>query len=158
MAKNIWQTEPFARLVRAQNRAVRGDKSVFNELVELLGSPVPYVRHGAASALGSLGDKRAIEYLLPLLRDSSYMGEGTPFIGTATDDRFSVAGGASQGLWLLGDAAVPALLDALRDPAWRTRRWAVDALGRRRDAHFVEAIANLLADDVRKVRRAASLA
>lgn len=104
METNIWQTEPFIHLKSAQTRALRRDPGAFDELVEFLRSPLPYVRHGAAVSLGSLHDMRAIEYLVPLLADSAYIGEGTPIIGNPDDDRFSVACGSSQGQFYVGDS------------------------------------------------------
>jgi hypothetical protein len=158
MAESISQPDPIARLVSAENRAMRGDPTVFTELVELLVSPNSYIRSSAASTLGQLRDPRAIRWLLPLLHDGADIDAGTASGSRRHSERRSVAHGAAYGLYLLGDPAVPALLEATRDSDWRARYWAIDALSRRREARLTEPIGSALADPVSMVRRAAALA
>jgi HEAT repeat protein len=77
------------------------------------------VRHAAARALGG-GGKRAIEPLIGLWR--IYREERKLEDGTIHLD-------AAASLSRIGNAATPALIEALSDPEWRVRYHATLALG-----------------------------
>jgi len=94
----------------------------------------------AALALGELGDRRAVEHLLPLARSKSYSLRLT----------------AIEALGLLGDArAAGAVMAALNVDDARTRATAADALGRIGDRQATPAVIDLLDDASESVRLAA---
>jgi HEAT repeat protein len=86
----------------------------FPTLVHLLGDPEAEVRAKAATALGRLGDRRAIEYLLEhLLTDPS------PFVRARIATSLGLFGGTQ---------VVDSLVRSLGDSAWWVRMRSVEAL------------------------------
>jgi len=101
------------------------------------------LRARAASALGKLGDKRAVEPLINALKD---------------EDR-SVRSSASGALGRLGDPrAVEPLIAALKDQDKYVRRSAASALGRLGDKRAVEPLIAALKDKDAGVRRSVAWA
>ena len=89
------------------------------------------VRSAAAEALGSLGDKRAVD----------------PLIKALTDDNWMVRRNAAWALGRLGDArAVDPLIAALADDYWRVRENAAGALGQLDDQRAVDPLITASAD------------
>ncbi len=100
------------------------------------------VRAAAASALGSIGDKRSIPDLEAALRDES-----------------NVRCRAVMALGTIGNAAsLPALFAMLKDPVPQVRYHAVSALVKVGDKRAIEPLAVLLDDDDATVRRVVELA
>ncbi|MFQ6130530.1 MAG: HEAT repeat domain-containing protein [Armatimonadota bacterium] len=114
-------------------------------LIEELGNEMKLVRAGVATALGNIGDERALRPLQDCLKDADFdvRAKAAEALG-AFDDRRAVESllrllaseteldrrGAAVGLGRLGDkAAVPALLAALADGRWEVRWRAAVALG-----------------------------
>jgi HEAT repeat protein len=83
-------------------------------LIQLLRHPDSFAYSGAASALGDLGDPRAVEPLLEIL----------PYAAPGADQSI---------IWALGKIgdkrALTPLLDRLVTGDWRERSWAASALG-----------------------------
>ncbi len=111
------------------------------------------VKSAAADTLGHIGDARAVPALIKLFKDTSKIVRETA--GTA--------------LVYIGDAAIPALLDTLRDPHFVVRCHGVRALGGMTtdyqmgrawttDRRVVEALVTALQDDDRAVREDATIA
>ncbi len=111
------------------------------------------VKSAAAGTLGRLGDARAVPVLVKLFKDTSKIVRETA--GTA--------------LVAVGEAAIPALLDTLRDPHFVVRCHGVRALGGMttdyqmgrawtKERRVVEALVGALKDDDRAVREDATIA
>lgn len=100
-----------------------------------------FVRRYAASALGTLGDVRAVEPLLQTLADPSD----------------AVRMGAATALGKIGDArAVEPLLHALADSSFYVRQYTAKALGEIGDGRAVEPLLQTLRDENGDVRRRAA--
>ena len=104
----------------------------FEELVEKLTSETAsYSRRSAISALGRLGDERAVEPLVSALQD---------------EDRY-IRREAAKALGELGSpAAIEPLIAALGDPEGYVRRNAITALGVIGDERVIETLKQLLED------------
>ncbi|MGZ8397891.1 MAG: HEAT repeat domain-containing protein [Gemmatimonadales bacterium] len=88
----------------------------FPSLVRSLGDPADEVRGKAATALGRLGDRRAVGYLLEHL-----LTDPAPFV------RARIASALSQ---FSGPEVIDCLVRALNDPAWWVRMRSIEALER----------------------------
>jgi HEAT repeat protein len=105
-----------------------------------LGDSAPKARETAIGALSSLGDVRAVEPLIAVLKD------GDEFVRTA----------AAEALGKLGDArAVEPLVAALKDGDEFVRTAAAEALGELGDVRAVEPLVAALKDEEVNVRKAA---
>jgi len=123
----------LARLAGEPNDAVRGeviltlgrsrDPRALEALVDGLSRREPAVRRGAATALGALGDRRAVPFLLLILR---------------TDKDLPLVLAATRSLGQLGDARAAAPLtailrerrEALSPAVWRqAAAWSLGAIG-----------------------------
>lgn len=107
--------------------------STFEELVEILANEAEpsYSRRSAISALGRLGDERAIEPLVSALQDK---------------DRY-LRREAAKALGELGSsAAIGPLIKALEDSEEYVRRSAITALGVLGDARAIEPLEQMLED------------
>lgn len=115
---------PLLRTLRDRNDILRYSAAValgrirrpaLPVLIEALGSDHPWVREGAAQALGAIRDKQAVPELIRVLGDrKSYVRQA-----------------AAWTLGVIGDEqAVPFLLKALDDEDENVRRYAVSALRR----------------------------
>ena len=91
-----------------------GAPRAFPSLVRALGDPEDEVRAKAASALGRLGDRRAVGYLLEHL-----LTDPAPFV------RVRIASALGQ---FGGPEVIDRLVRALGDPAWWVRMRSVEAL------------------------------
>ncbi|MDF3052844.1 MAG: lyase domain protein repeat-containing protein, partial [Geminicoccaceae bacterium] len=100
----------WAANVLGEVRATRA----FPALVRLLGDPEDEVRAKAAAALGRLGDRRAIGYLLEHL-----LTDPAPFV------RVRIAASLGQ---IGGPEVTERLVRSLGDPAWWVRMRSVEAL------------------------------
>ena len=125
-----------------------------------------YVRSNAASVLGEIGDKRAVEPLIKALGDNVYVRyEALPLSGFYTGDRGKISRGAVLkmkkkkpvavivALGKIGDKrAVEPLIELLKDPTIGNRHErlekAVEALGRIGDKRAVEPIIKALHDNI----------
>ena len=109
--------DPNHRPARAWAANVLGEvraQRAFSSLVRLLGDPDDEVRGKAATALGRLGDQRAIGYLMEHL-----LTDPAPFV------RVRIASSLGQ---LGGPQVTERLVRALGDPAWWVRMRSVEAL------------------------------
>lgn len=104
----------------------------FEELVEkLTGETASYSRRSAISALGRLGDERAVDPLVSALQD---------------EDRY-IRREAAKALGELGSpAAIEPLIAALGDSEENVRRNAITALGATGDERAVEPLKQILED------------
>ena len=117
---------------------VAGDIRSVGALVRALCDEDCYVRQEAASALGAMGDPRAVEALIELLEE---------------DDDEDVREEVAWALGKIGDArAVEPLIRALFDTDKDVREEAAWALGRIRDVRAVEPLIQALKDEEEDVR------
>ena len=104
------------------------DPAAVPSLLAGLAIPGCRVRAVVARMLGALGDRRAVEPLIALLKT-----------GECGDVRFNVRAEAAKALGQLGDArAVEPLMASLADDDGATRTSALEALGRLGDQRAVE--------------------
>ena len=99
-------------------------------------------RWSAASALGKIGDARAVEPLIKALKTN----------GDVMRDVVAAA------LSIIGEPVVEPLINALGGKDWSTRLGAADALGRIGDERAVEPLINRLNDRSKYVRAGAARA
>jgi len=151
------------------------DPRAFEPLLHLFQNARGAVQHFAARSLAAQGDPRAVPILLdalpaaandPQLRHAILTGlavlrapEAIPgLIGEFTDpDQSNVAHMAARQVMVFGQAAVPALREALRHPDSRVRQWAVVAFEEmaapeRRKTDAVRWLADALQDESASVR------
>jgi|GEM_PF-429122 len=132
----------------------------------------PHVREHAASALGKIGDERAVEPLIKRLADGDRgvqwsaksalgnMGNSTvePLIEALKDENEGVRRGATSALGKIGDErAVEPLIEALKDENEEVRGGAALALGKFGDERAVEPLIEALKDENKDVRNSATL-
>ncbi len=113
----------------------------FEELINL-GNEDRYVGWAAARKLGELGDPRAVEALITVLRD----------------EHREVRRSAAAALVELGQPAVQPLIAALEDADWDVRQTAAEALGEIGDLRALEPLNLALRDAHSDVRRTAARA
>jgi HEAT repeat protein len=99
------------------------------------------VRYDAAIALGILGDDRAIVPLVSLMQQP--------------DEPSSVDSAAAMGLVRLGNRAVPALVEVLKQGTHSGRGLAASVLGSIGDTRAIEPLTALLASEDESTRIAA---
>ncbi len=110
-------------------------------LLDALRDENPQVRTAAVKALGEIGDPAAVpEVLSTMVKDPS------------GDVRWM----ASAALGKMGAAAVPGLMNALRDEDWKVRRSAAEALWGMAEPAAVPGLMEALCDKNDVVRQAAS--
>lgn len=111
--------------------AAIADDRVLDPLLRALKSHDWIVRMHAAKALGRLKHAASVSPLIPLLQDKVK----------------AVREETSTALALIGEAAIPALLDALGHQEWLVRLHAVEALGKTRSRRAVEPLLSVLFND-----------
>lgn len=107
------------------------DGRVRDPLIRALQSHDWIVRMHAAKALGRIREPESVPPLIPLLQDN------------VKAVREEVSGALAS----IGDAAIPALLDALRHEEWLVRLHAVEALGKAKSRKAVEPLLSTLFND-----------
>jgi HEAT repeat protein len=107
------------------------DDRVLEPLLRALASGDWIVRMHAAKALGRLKNPHSVPALIPLLQDKVK----------------AVREETSTALAAIGEAAIPALVDALRDHEWLVRLHAVEALGKTRSRTAVQPLLAVLFND-----------
>jgi HEAT repeat protein len=126
----------------------------------------PDLRQAATESLGRIGDARAVEPLVRTLDDSSQWVRKSA-AKSLESLRWQPADAAQRARQLvvqekwndavaLGEAAVPPLVNSLASGDSRTRLAVIDALAQIRDPASAEAIAALLQDKNKAIRRAAA--
>jgi HEAT repeat protein len=138
--------ERVDELANERVRRLQRERDVDALIAELRNS-APFgqigVRGWAARALGKLGDPRAVQPLLRLLRE---------------DDNEVVRSTAARSLGQIGDSsAVPALVAALDEESDVVRAWAADSLGRLGARSAARKVTSLLTSPNRVVRQAAAV-
>lgn len=123
--------QPSVQEAASSVLALIADERVLTPLIDALENQDWIVRMHAAKALGRIKDTRAVEPLIPLLQDKVK----------------AVREEATTSLAEIGDAALPSLLDALKNPEWMVRLHAVEALGKSRSADAVEPLLWALFND-----------
>jgi len=104
----------------------------------------PFIRHDAVEALGKIGDHRAVEPLITVLKDKSFFGRKAaaialgeigdsravdPLIGALKDKNEDVRAATAQALGSIGDErALAALQCALNDESEKASLAALNAL------------------------------
>jgi HEAT repeat protein len=127
----------------AQAALEKFGESVVPFFIESLGSASPVTRAGAASALGSIGDTRAVE----------------PVIATLKDENWRVSWNAARTLGHLKNRqAVGPLLQALEHPNVNVRSAAASSLGSIGDVRAIEPLIDTLTDEEPWVRADAARA
>ena len=112
------------------------DPSTFDDITNvLLDDPKIEVRQAAARALGDTEHPAALPYLLEALHDSFWWYERE----YASADLLSA-------IEKMGVAAVPALIDALKDKEGAVRKFAASLLGKLGDPRAMEALGMALYD------------
>ena len=130
-----------------------------------------HVRRAAATALGQLGDPRAVNPLIRALNDSDSGVRGAaatalgqlgdtravnPLITVIQNDEWSVREAAVAALGNIGAHAVGPLIAALHDQDEYVRRAAAGALGQIGDPRAVKALISALDDESAAARQAAA--
>jgi hypothetical protein len=138
------------------------------DLIELLKDENSEVRWGATIALGEIGDKRSIDPLVMSLRDyDKYVRYGAALSlemlgwnppGDEEKAFFFVGKQNWKEVTSMGDSAVPALANILRDRHNSVRIKAVDILGELRSPRAIPFLMQSLADADSEVRWRAVLA
>jgi len=144
--QNWWRWNPENRTTPGEQAAsalVAIGGRAFDALLATLRHNAWVARRNAAWALGALDDVRAVEALVPLMKDAE-------------------PGVREQAAWALGAlddrSAVPALIDGLKDPDARVRRQSAWAAGAIDDRRAVDPLIAVLRDRDRTVREQASWA
>ncbi len=122
-------------------RTDNGDSAAVPGLVDALQDEDARIRSAGAKVLGQIGDAAAVA---PLLR----------VLGHERDD--NVRWAATGALAVIGAAAVPGLVDALRDDDWKVRRSAAEALWAMGEPAAVPGLVEALLDKSDVVRQAAA--
>jgi HEAT repeat protein len=107
------------------------DGRVLDPLMAALKSHDWIVRMHAAKALGRIHDPKCVPGLIPLLQDKVK----------------AVREEVSGALAAIGEAAVPALLEALTHSEWLVRLHAVESLGKTKSSQAVEPLLSTLFND-----------
>lgn len=107
------------------------DSRVLDPLIRALTSPDWIVRMHAAKALGRIRHPDAVSALIPLLQDKVK----------------AVREEVSSALAAIGDAAMPALLEALAHQEWLVRLHAVESLGKSKSPQAVEPLLAVVFND-----------
>ena len=120
---------------------VRIGSPAVEPLILALTNPLWRIRHGAAYALGEIGDPRAVESLISVLGDSDWhvRGEAAGALGSIRDP-----------------IAVEYLTPLLVDSDWLVRKGVVKALGNIGGSRVVEPLTGALRDKDKDVRKAAA--
>ncbi|HEY5901195.1 MAG TPA: HEAT repeat domain-containing protein [Anaerolineales bacterium] len=140
--------EPGVRASAIPALAALRDLAAFEAITDLLlDDPLIEVRQAAARALGSLRDPAALPSLMQALHDSFWWYE-----------REAAAADLLESIQATGEAAVPLLITALRDPEGAVRRYAAILLGRLGDSRALEPLALALYDLHHDVGEAAARA
>jgi HEAT repeat protein len=111
--------------------ATIADDRVLDPLLRALASHDWIVRMHAAKALGRLANPLSVPRLIPLLHDKVK----------------AVREEAAAALAAIGEASVPALLEAMRHQEWLMRLHAVEALGKTRSSSAVEPLLGVVFND-----------
>ncbi|NSW75431.1 MAG: HEAT repeat domain-containing protein [Candidatus Atribacteria bacterium] len=145
------------------------DPRVTESLLEALQHDIPQVRMGAAYTLGEIGDIRAVEPLITVLREDQEERVRTqaahalgrlgdkravkPLIEALKDREHSVRYAAIMALWELeAKEAIPYLIQALHDEHPSVREIAAWVLGEMGDSRVVESLLASLSDEDPSVR------
>ncbi len=107
------------------------DHRILDQLLEALENQNWIVRMHAAKALGRVRHARAVEFLTPLLQDKVK----------------AVREEAVQTLGVLGDGALPQLLESLKHAEWVVRLHSVEALGKIKSPECVGPLLHVLFND-----------
>ncbi|HPZ07926.1 MAG TPA: HEAT repeat domain-containing protein [Candidatus Eremiobacteraeota bacterium] len=135
----------------------------FEDLVtSLTGNSIPYIRKYAATKLGDLGDKKAIEYLLVGIRDENVevrmasakslgqLGDESlveRLIHTLNESNEYLRAQTLDVLVGMGALSVSPLINSLKSNTWMLQYCAVKALARIKDSRSIKALIELLEDD-----------
>jgi len=148
--------EPLLKLLEEENSQLRPDiilvlgnlgyTEILGEVCEILinkGNSAK-LRIDAAGALGNMRDERAIESLKKVFLDSTD--------NASTLDDKSVRECVTTALVQFGKRVLPLFLEALKNPDWRTRRFAADGLRELGDSRAVEPLIEATKDLDNSVR------
>jgi HEAT repeat protein len=162
---------PLVSILKDRDRSVREAAmaalaSIGEPSVEAVGGcladPDLSVQEAASAVLASIADDRVLEPLLRALRSSDWIvrmhatkalgrlkhPDSVPALIPLLQDKVkAVRAEASSALAAIGDAAIPALLDALRHDEWLVRLHAVESLGKTRSRMAVPPLLSALFND-----------
>lgn len=177
LTRTLSTAHPILRARAADILGLRRDKTVVPILLDALTGEYYTVRARAAIALGRIGDKRAIDPLLTALKDTEddvrigaclglgFFKEPSTFDEITNvlldDPKIEVRQAAAKALGNTGHpAAVPFLMEALRDPYWWFERETasgdlLNAIERMGDA-ALESLIEALKDKEGAVRKFAA--
>ncbi len=122
--------EEVIKLLEKGNMIIISEEKELEKLIEDLKNSDVEGRINAAKALGKLKDPKAIDQLIQAFNDIN------KFV------RLS----ALESLVEIGEPAVPALINALRDTNLYVRQYSVEVLGRIKDQRAVDPLINALKD------------
>jgi HEAT repeat protein len=112
------------------------EPSTFDEITNvLLDDPKIEVRQAAAKALGNTGHPAAVPFLMEALRDPYWWFE-----------RETASGDLLNAIERMGDAALEALIEALKDKEGAVRKFAATLLGRMGNPRAIEPLGMALYD------------
>lgn len=127
------------------------DPAAVPALTSALADPEARVRWRAAEALGKMGDSTSVPALVEALRSGSedlritaswalgrlgHAGAVPSLVALLSSRDWRVRWSAAEALWQIGDAALPALLDALRHDSEYVRRAVIRILSEIGEAAF----------------------
>ena len=178
LTRTLSTAHPILRARAADILGLRKDKTAVPNLLDALKGEYYTVRARAALALGRIGDKRAIDPLLTALKDTEddvrigaclglgFFKEPSTFDEITNilldDPKIEVRQAAAKALGNTGHpAAVPFLMEALRDPYWWFERETaagdlLNAIERMGDA-ALEPLIEALKDKEGAVRKFAAI-
>ena len=175
--QNWWRWDPDNPTTPGEQAAsalVAIGSRAFEPLVKALGHNAWFARRNAAWALGALDDIRAVDALVPMMKDpEASVRERVAWALGALDDRAAVSavvnglkdanpGVRRQSAWAAGalddHRAVDGLVVAIRDKDRTVREQAAWALGAIGDSRAVNPLLPLLKDPEPAVRRQAAWA
>ncbi|MBI1277616.1 MAG: hypothetical protein GC179_05775 [Anaerolineaceae bacterium] len=162
---------PSTRHVATHVLTKIGSQEVVDPLIHALRDTEPSVISKAAFGLAQIGDERAIPALIGLVGHENHDLQTMlmnvlerfdtvpvqPLIALMTSTRWQVREQAADILGVIGDkAALPVLIETLKDEVWQVRFAALTALGHMRAVGVKAAIESALDDPDARVRELAS--
>lgn len=146
---------------------VRLGDAAIQPLIDLLRNPNPAARHHAAHVLGKIGDPRAVDALIAVLKDNDItvltktiftlgqLGDvkAIPAIAQLLGhDNRDVQTTVTNTLEQFAPDSIPFLIDGLQHERWQVREQAVDILGLVGSRDLIPVLTPLLADEEWQVR------
>ncbi len=138
--------EETAKLAQTalERMALARPPSAMEPLIKAL--QISGIRRHVAKALGVIGDTRAVEPMIQILREQGSGQVYNKSTGVLLSDSISLAPSVVEGLALIGEPAVEPLIQALKKERGGARVGAAEALGEIGDGRAVEPLIQILQD------------